>query len=316
MLKTHSTNWTHPELTRPFPAPDARPDVLRGERYHTFRSLTHALGGALRIHDFQLMRDRYVIFSDLHKGTRHPKTDDFHRKDAFYCDALRYYHGQDYRLVLNGDIEEGWKDSYDQIVDAYEGTAFAMEREFASHPQRYFRTFGNHDDSWADPRLVDRYLKPVFGALKVYPAIVLGQRIIIAHGHQGDFNSDRTSWISQRVIRYVWRPLQYLTGLQNQRRDSRNHTEYSPRDSHLAAWARANRMILIAGHTHRPMLTMLNGENASVHYLNDGCAVHDDAITGLELDQGEIRLVKWDVRGQLCRTVLQSADLGAMLAAL
>lgn len=114
-------------------------------------------------------------------------------------------------------------------------------------------------------------------------------------------------------------PLQHLTGLQNRRRVSENHTAYLPRDSHLSAWAQANHVLLIAGHTHRPMLNIDPGYTFSPNYINDACCVHDDAITGLELDQGEIRLVKWVLpqnRSATRRTVLKSGNLSALLASL
>lgn len=313
MLKSQASNWTYSDRPCPFPAADV-PHLSRWcERSHTFRALSRALGKALHIHDFQAARDRYIILSDLHKGSRHPKIDDFQRNDPIFGAALRYYLDQDYRLVLNGDIEEGWKASYDRILAAYEDTAYAMERAFAAQGQRYFRTYGNHDDDWSDPRKVDRFLKPMLGPIKVHPAIILGNRIVIAHGHQGNWNSDRGAWLSQRVVRHLWRPVQRLTGLQQSSCPSENHTVIMPRDEHLSAWARANHLLLIAGHTHRPMFNSEYDAVFSTHYINDGCCVHDGAITGLELDQGEIRLVKWDSH---CRTVLKSADLGALLAGL
>ena len=317
MLKSYTSNWTYPEFSPTLPQNSVSRLYPRSERYHTFRSLAVALDGALHIRDFQITRDRYVIFSDLHKGNRHPKIDDFQRNESIYNQALHHYLNQDYRLVLNGDIEEGWKADYDQILDAYEHTAYAAERDFATQGQRYFRTYGNHDDDWADPRKVDRFLKPMLGPVQVHPAIVLGNRIMITHGHQGDPHSDQRAWLSQRVVRHVWRPLQRLTGLQQGCRASENHTIYSSRDEHLSGWAQANRFLLIAGHTHRPMLNVDHEAIFSTHYINDGCCVHDNAITGLELEQGEIRLVKWDVFQNLSRrTVLKSADLGALLAGL
>jgi UDP-2,3-diacylglucosamine pyrophosphatase LpxH len=287
------------------------------ERFYTFRSLAAALGGALHIRDFQISRDRYIIFSDLHKGNRHPKTDDFQRNEHTYTEALSHYLNEDYRLILNGDIEEGWKIHYDHVLEAYEHTAYAMERAFATQDQHYFRTYGNHDDDWADSRNVARFLKPMLGLVNVHPAIILGNRIMIVHGHQGDKHSDRRAWLSRRVVRYIWQPLQRFIGLQQRCRISENHTVLSPRDHLLSAWAQAHQMLLIAGHTHRPMLNVEQRAAFSTHYINDGCCVHDDAITGLELDQGEIRLVKWhNLHNALRRTVLKQADLGALLARL
>jgi UDP-2,3-diacylglucosamine pyrophosphatase LpxH len=292
-----------------------------GERWRTFESLTASLRHALPIRDYQINRDRYIILSDVHKGSRQVNTDEFLHNEGLYCHALQYYAAQGYRLILNGDIEEGWKLDYHKIVESYADTAFAAEREFADQgPSYYYRIFGNHDHDWADPRQVVRYLKPVLGPIQVYPAIVLGGRIVITHGHQGDPHSDQRARLSRMVVRHLWRPVQHFTGLRHLQ-DAANHILYWAREQHLAEWAHANRLLLIAGHTHRPML---NTHEPPTYYVNNGCCVHLDGITGLEIDRGEMRLVKWGQPSDAAnkagrdpqRIVFQSADLAELLARL
>ncbi|MFN2110791.1 MAG: hypothetical protein ACK2UI_14135, partial [Anaerolineae bacterium] len=58
---------------------------------------------------FDLASDKYVIFSDLHKGTRN-RADDFWRAERAYNAALAYYYRMGYTLVLLGDIEELWEE--------------------------------------------------------------------------------------------------------------------------------------------------------------------------------------------------------------
>jgi UDP-2,3-diacylglucosamine pyrophosphatase LpxH len=287
----------------------------RIERTKTYRGLDEAVRRGLHISDFSLSRDRYIIFSDLHRGSGQKNVDDFlHNRDV-YCHALSHYLGQDYRLVLNGDVEEGWKTNYRTVSRVYADTAVAAEREFASlSSTHYLRVYGNHDDALANPLLVRRYLGPVFGAMNVHPAIVLGGRIVIAHGHQGDFYSDRYAWLSRKAVRYGWRPIQRITGLELNH-DAENSARLSARDHHLSAWARDNGLLLICGHTHRPHFpTPASG--AALPYLNDGACVHSDGITGIEIEGGEIRLIKWQLRSDAAqRSVLQSYDLGRILHA-
>lgn len=299
---------------------------FKTERAHTFLALTHTRRTALRISDFQLNRDRYVIFSDTHKGDRSRGSDEFQINDDLYCHALEHYLNGDYRLVLNGDIEEGWKSPYEDIIAAYEDTAFAWERAFAQQGEgHYLRIWGNHDLDWRDPRKVDRYLRPALGRrVQVHGGVLLGDRILIAHGHQGEFNSDRLAWLSRRAIRHVWRPVQRALNFAP-RTTARNNNMDHPRDKHLSAWARAFRMLLIAGHTHSPVMAALDRitQGSAPYYLNDGCCVHKRSITGIEIDQGELRLIKWEAIAQAAgqpaaflRTVFQRADLGAYLAQL
>ena len=65
--------------------------------------------------------------------------------------------------------------------------------------------------------------------------------------------------------------------------------------------------MLIAGHTHRPRFP----EPADVPYFNDGSCVHPRSITGLEIENLEISLIKWhidtkdDGTMQIVKTVLE-----------
>lgn len=329
----------------PFPDPQpliddllALPAALKYPRegLNTFLALNRARQRALRIPDFDIDRDRYVILSDAHRGDRKRGSDEFQVNERLYCDALDYYYREDYRLVLNGDIEEGWKSPYSRIIDAYADTAYRRERAFADRGEGYYlRTWGNHDIDWASPRLVDQLLSPFFGRrMQVHPAILLGDKVLITHGHQGDFNSDKLIWLSRRVIKHFWQPLQRLFAIQ-WRRAAVNHLISSKRDHLLSAWGKANRMLVIAGHTHRPLLQFddVHAEpptpdvdlGSRLHYVNDGCCIHKRAITGIEIDRGEIRLIRWQKQSnrQLARqgslterVIFQRNDLGALLGRL
>jgi len=129
-------------------------------------------------------------------------------------------------------------------------------------------------------------------------------------------------------------------------------------------WARSqNKLILVAGHTHRPVWSSLThldqlefdlaiemdkpmtpvveariaeleaeiearrakskpcGDEAFRHspvYFNTGCCRFSDGdITGIEVEMGDLRLIKWSGRPSQRRTVLESgkiADLFQMLA--
>lgn len=297
----------------------------RDERAYTFRALTAARRGALRLNQDQLQRDRFVILSDIHRADRYPGADDFVHNENVYTEALGYYLENDYRLILNGDVEEGWKAPYPNIIAAYEDSAYALERKFAAKGEDYYiRTYGNHDVDWANPSIVDKYLTPFFGRkIRVFPAVLIGQRLMIAHGHQGDLASDRLTWLSRRVVRYLWKPLQRMFGFKLARA-AENSQIRSKRDRYLYEWASAFRTLLIAGHTHRPLLgpfaleehDVPREQQSTVNYANSGACVHREGITGLELDRGEIRLIKWSQNGSITRSIFRRDQLEGLLARL
>ena len=63
----------------------------------------------------------------------------------------------------------------------------------------------------------------------------------------------------------------------------------------MIRWSGARRTILISGHTHRASYPC-PGETFSTYdnlYFNTGSCVHPRCITGIEIQNGEISLVKW-----------------------
>ncbi|MCI0710103.1 MAG: hypothetical protein L0154_08065 [Chloroflexi bacterium] len=285
------------------------------ELSHTFKAMDNARKNAFRVPHFNLEKDRYVIFSDVHKGNGQKVTDDFRHNEETYIDALDYYVNQGYRLILNGDIEECWKFEHDTIAGAYADTAFRAEQQFIEQGHGfYMRTYGNHDEDWANPLKVKSGLHTVLKyPIEVHPAISLGDKILIAHGHQGDLASDRISTFSRYFIRRFWKPMQQLLRVKLDGKLARNYSFGSHRERCLYQWAVANRQLLIAGHTHRAVFHPHECV-ASDHYINLGSCVHDDGITGVEIDRGEIRLVHW--ASDKKRNVFKRADLGNLLARL
>jgi UDP-2,3-diacylglucosamine pyrophosphatase LpxH len=282
---------------------------------HTFRAMDNARKNAFRVPHFNLQKDRYVIFSDVHKGNGQKVTDDFQHNQKTYTGALDYYVNRDFRLILNGDIEECWKFEQETITDVYGDTAYRAENRFIEQGHNfYLRTYGNHDDDWANPVNVKSSLHRVLKyPIEVHPAISLGDKILIAHGHQGDLTSDRISTFSRHFVRRFWKPIQQLLRIKLDGKLAGNYAFRGHRELCLYQWAVANQQLLIAGHTHRAVFHP-HESIASDHYINIGSCVHNDGITGLEIDQGEIRLVHW--ASDMSRNVFKRADLGSLMARL
>lgn len=329
-------------------------------------------------------RDRIIVFSDHHRG-RGDKADDFRTNVHAYTAALGYYLEQDYRLFLLGDGEELWEERPGDVLGQYKDV-LALEAEFRKEsPSRLERFWGNHDDLWGAPDAVTKFLEPeVAGPMTVREGLRMKVRrperddvtLFFVHGHQGTAESDRFGKLSRWPVRYIWRPIQRLTGYSATTPASR-HNLREPHDRAMFEWAvrRGPGLILIAGHTHRPVFAssipdppptrpiaelqnaletaraMNDVEAASAVraeleyaktaerrkvesitsqppcYFNTGCCSYPDGdVTGLELADGEIRLVRWpanlkDLRADLttgvqpeCR-VMARADLYGILDA-
>ena len=52
-----------------------------------------------------------------------------------------------------------------------------------------------------------------------------------------------------------------------------------------------NLLITIVGHTHRPRFP----EPGDIPFFNDGSCVHPRSITGIEIENGQISLIKWHI---------------------
>ncbi|MCS6843581.1 MAG: metallophosphoesterase [Caldilineales bacterium] len=297
---------------------------------------------------------RLILFSDLHKGAR-DGADDFQPCEAAYRAALAHYWRDGYELLLLGDIEELWEARPRSVLEAY-AEVLAEEQRFAAavNPMRYHRFVGNHDDLWYDEGAVQKHLGPWLAGHPVREGLriavhdrgrPLGE-LFLVHGHQGSPTSDRLSWLSAPLVRYVWRPIQRAFNI----RSSTPSNDFELRRAHERAMydyaATLPGTVLIAGHTHHPVWEGLGFEQAlraAQHrgqtppvsawteqevrqavalpgkkpcYFNTGCCCYGDkSITGIEIADGEIRLVRWEHFAQPVRTVFFSASLARVLAA-
>jgi hypothetical protein len=291
---------------------------------------------------------RLIVFSDHHKGVG-DAADDFRRCERAYAAALGYYLEAGHRLCVLGDAEELWEEKPETILRRY-AAVLALEAQFAVQ-RRYERFWGNHDDRWASGWEVRRRLGKALPGVKVREALKLRVRrtgkpdvvVFLVHGHQGTSESDRWGWLSRLFVRFVWRPVQRLTGW-SATTPARDYELRAKHDRAMFEWARRRPepVILIAGHTHRPVfgrcapagpparapeelrpllaaaraagdhrraealraeleyaLAVARDPDAVITvdppcYFNTGCCSFPDGdVTGLELADGELRLVRW-----------------------
>lgn len=349
------------------PRLDTTQATLRRNQHRIHTSLTRAwLASPVLTRDIRDLK--LVVFSDHHRGGQ-DGADDFKLCKPAYHAALGYYLEAGFELYLLGDVEELWNVRPEVAIQSYLDT-LELEAQFA-RGRRYKRIWGNHDYLWQHQEDVDRFLHPWLGEETVLESLrlmltdqdkLLGEFFFV-HGHQGTSLSDRYAQFSRPFIRYLFNPLQRLLHY----RITTPATNYELRFHHERAmfeWARQHLgLILVTGHTHRPVFTsethgqylreelsvlkarcqtlsaeqddmvimeriyqktaelhwvlaQTNGQdpefsaNATPCYFNAGCCSFADGdITGLEIEDGEIRLVRWPDNGHPWKRVLRRAGL-------
>lgn len=209
---------------------------------------------------FDAGSDRLVVLSDMHRGKRN-RADDFRRCESAYLDALAHYERTGYTLALLGDVEELWKNRVHAVLAAYP-EVYAAEAAFHTDG-RLLRFWGNHDEEWASPAAVRDELGPVCpgGALEVHESLLLDVSaagrtlgsVFLVHGHQGTGMSDGLTFLARFTVRFIWKPIQHLTAV-SRNTPSANSKVREKHHRAMRRWAETQeRLILIAGHTHRPV---------------------------------------------------------------
>lgn len=309
------------------------------KRDNVFKSLSelytsnNTLLTRLKTIEIDLLTGRFIIFSDQHKGNK-SYADDFASNEKNYLAALNYYNSQNYYFINLGDSEELWKFG---MADILKNNEPALKTEAAFYPNRYCKTFGNHDIIWKDPVAVALYLNKYFGLkFPVYEGVILKSKnelmpldIFLTHGHQGDVMSDNNA-ISTWIIAHIWMPLQRYLRM-NINAPSKDFTLRNAHNKLMYEWSSAQKnMALITGHTHKPVFasgkyldhpsnkidTHHNEEQLKPSYFNTGCCCYADGdITGIEIADGKIMLVKWyneEIKPE--RVVLEEVSFETLIA--
>ena len=246
--------------------------------------------------------DKFILFSDLHRGVN-DWSDDFAHNQLLYFFALRYYFNEGYTYIELGDGDELWENKHFADIRYAHSHIFWLLRDYFN-ANRLLLIYGNHDIEKKYKRKlkathsefeneITGKTEKLFPGLNVHQCIRLihedkGYLLVLLHGHQADWVSSCIWPISRFMVRYIWKKLQ-LFGIKDQTSPAKNFKKAKKIDKKLESWAVENKMILIAGHTHRPHMA----ENPEKPYFNCGSCVHPRCITGLEICNGQISLVKW-----------------------
>lgn len=248
-------------------------------------------------------RSKYILFSDCHRGIGNAN-DNFLKNEYLYLAALQFYFARGFTYLELGDGDELWENRSIQKIKEMHRHSFDMMAKFYA-AGRFYAIYGNHDMEKKKPEFSKKYFHSyycerqlceclLFPGMVFYPAIILKDEmhkkdIYLTHGHQADpLNS--TFWrLARFLVRYVWRPLEGI-GVPDPTSAAKNNRKKKQSEQLLSDWAKRNNHILITGHTHHPM-----AGHAGSPYLNTGSCIHPSGITGIEIENRCMTLVKWSV---------------------
>ncbi len=245
---------------------------------------------------------RFIIMSDCHRGDG-DFSDNFSTNQNLFFAALQYYYEKDFTYIELGDGDELWENrKIDVIINTYNDIFWLMSQFYRKN--RLYMIYGNHDMIKKDPKYSRTKCSsffcdstnstiPLFPGIKITEGLILDYQktpyeIFLTHGHQADIINDTFWKLSRFLVRYLWRPLE-LIGIRDPFSAAKNSERKTQIEKNLSDWSARNHQTIITGHTHRPVFPKPGG----VLYFNDGSCVHPRHITGIEIMNGSLSLVRW-----------------------
>ena len=250
-------------------------------------------------------QSKFIFFSDCHRSDN-SFADDFANNRNIYYHALKHYYQEGFQYCEIGDGDELWENlSFQPILEAHKNV-YELMKQFHDEG-RLHMVWGNHDMVYRNPSYVEKtlssYFDPKTGTdvdlfcdIKFYEALILKhtetqQELFLTHGHQADW-WNYVAWRWNRfLVRILWKPLNVM-GIADPTSPAKNYKELIKVERRIKDWiVQNNNLMTIVGHTHRPRFP----EPGDIPFFNDGSCVHPRSITGIEIEQGEISLIKWQV---------------------
>ena len=248
---------------------------------------------------------KFIFFSDCHRGDN-SFADDFANNRNIYFHAISHYYREGFQYCELGDGDELWENlHFESIFEAHKNV-YQLLRQFHLE-NRLHMVWGNHDMVYRQKSYVDKHLssyfepiddmdKQLFEGITYHEALILKhkqtqQELFCTHGHQADWWNYVCWRIGRFLVRILWKPLQ-VVGIADPTSPAKNYKELIRIEKRIKRWILKNKLrITIAGHTHRPRFP----EPGQIPFFNDGSCVHPRSITGIEIENGEISLIKWQI---------------------
>ena len=248
---------------------------------------------------------KFVLFSDCHRGDN-SFADDFANNRNIYFHALKHYYEKGFVYCELGDGDELWENLFFKSIFEAHTHIYLLLKKFHEE-QRLHMLWGNHDMVYKNPNYVKKVLSTYFDEktgkvvelfkdIKYHEGVILkhtdtGQELFLTHGHQADWwNYTFWKW-SRFLVRILWKPLNVM-GIADPTSPAKNYKELIKVERRIKSWiANNNHLLTIVGHTHRPRFP----KPGDIPFFNDGSCVHPRSITGIEIENSAISLIKWQI---------------------
>ncbi len=260
---------------------------------------------------------KLVFISDVHRGDG-SYADSLLPNRNIYITALKYYLKNKYMYIEVGDGDELWKNRNCKEIAYFYEDIFKVLNKYKDNSDIYL-LYGNHDYYKKNAKFKAKEISILnrFGEnysqefielldkIEFYPGInclytPLNEKFLVTHGHQLDFFNNELLFISRFLVRYIWKFMNGVAGFKDSNGSARVRKKRSRIDNKLQSWARDNNKMIICGHTHNSRFP----NYYEPPYFNDGCCTMPYGMTAIEIENGEILLVKWSIEvkenGVLC----------------
>lgn len=241
---------------------------------------------------------KIVIMSDCHRGIG-DDNDNFKKNKNIYIEALKYYYKKGFTYIELGDGDEMWEiKNYEKIITE-NIKIFQVIKKFHDK-NRLIMLYGNHDITKRNKYILEKYFykfnnqnqdEDLLNNLLVYETLILKYNninLFLIHGHQVDIINSTFLYPTKFLIRTAWKKAEKM-GIKDFTSKIKNNIVKNKVERKLKKWSLKYKIIVIAGHTHRPIYA----QKGNSLYFNDGSCVHPDGITCIEIEKGYISLIKW-----------------------
>ena len=243
-------------------------------------------------------QSKIVIMSDCHRGIG-DINDNFKKNKNIYGDALNYYYKNGFTYIELGDGDEMWEiEDYDNIIKE-NIEVFKIIKKFHDN-NRLIMLYGNHDIIKRNQEILENHFykynninkeDELLNNLNTYESLILNYNnkdIFLIHGHQLDIINSSFWKLTRFLIKNAWKKVEKI-GIKDITNNIKNNKVENKIEKTLKKWSLKKNKIIIVGHTHNPIYPEI-GDSL---YFNDGSCIHPDGITCIEIENGNISLIKW-----------------------
>jgi UDP-2,3-diacylglucosamine pyrophosphatase LpxH len=198
-------------------------------------------------------KDRIVIFSDFHLGGRKKRDDFLHNSKMFSTILEQYYYKKDFKLILNGDIEDLQRVSLPTIYKKWSD----LYRQFGKFRDRgdLYKIIGNHDWELMILKNTINFKKDDIN-FDILPSLKLNFKentLFILHGHQASSYHGFKNTLIGLALRYLAHPLM----IKNIKRPYTNIKKLKAEEK-IYDFSKDKKIISLVGHTHRALFEGLS----------------------------------------------------------